>query len=228
MIINITIKAPFWHRFKGRDTFYTTQDMMRIDTSKPEGVEEFKYIISNNYPYKNFIHINENQVERFLNRHVKTEDDYNIYSNVNSPESFLKSPEYIGDNPFVNPVRHQPSKQDQEQSESIKAKEGQEKQTQQGDFEQQPSQENLNASNQEEIIEDSHLKEEKQQEEQEEHTNVTSDTNPKEEKQKRRLELENSHYTKVKSIAEEDYGLSYTNKLETIESILDKEFPNVE
>lgn len=201
MIVQVIVKAPFWHKFKEKNTFYASQDVMRINTNTQEGVEEFKYIISEIYPYKNFVHIDKSQVERFINRHRFTEDDYNAYSNVESPQSFLKSPEYIGDNPYVNPVRHK--KNNNEESEEQVAQ----------------------TENTEHIQSQGELNQEEQT------TNDTSETNYDDveiEKQKRKLELENSHYTKVKSIAEDDYDIEYSNKLETIKRILDREFPNVE
>ena len=190
MLVKITILSPFRYEYRGRQSWVATGEMLHLDTANADQKEELIYILSSNFQYKEFIHLDVKSLPKEIQCEVK--DNKGFYNLPSTPLEIVKTPQPteffnpLGEaenNKFIKPIVMELIK-DQNNDEA------------------------------EPLIETS-LDEDCTEEEE-----LVEDTVSL---HKRKDELTNTPWLRVKELVEE-YGLTYTNKPEAIELIIDREF----
>jgi hypothetical protein len=199
-MISIISKATFKYVFNGVSYWVHSGEVINIDPRIPEKRELLKYFLSKDFEsLRKFFYIDLNEAKKYL-----TQEEIEDFSKdkdslyLEVPSSFYQPIQEALPNSFIKEVEEVKS----EPKKEIKAS-------------------SLDSIK---LVED-------KKEFVEIHSSIPElDSLHKEEKEKedsRREELENSHWNKIKNIAEE-MGLQYSNKPETIKKILEKEFNRTE
>lgn len=191
MLVKISILSPFRYEYNGRASWVATGESLHLDTGNKDQRAQLFYILSSNFPFKEFIHVDVKALP--LDIQCEIEGNKGFYSLPITPIEVVKDVEpteffqplgEAEDNRFIKPIIF----------ELIKDKK-----------------EDLIETSLEDCLEDTQ--------------ELKIDVCPKieEAKQKRKEELMMTPWLKVKQLAE-DYGIVYTNKAETSQLIIDKEF----
>lgn len=198
MIVKVNVLSPFRYEYQGRKSWVATGEALYLDTHNKDQRQELKYIMSSNFPFKEFIYLDVASLPEDLKCEVKEEGGfYNLPSTpVEKPESvapagFFNALGEAEDNKFLHPVI-------QEKIEEI---------TNTKDQDDEPL---VETKVEEDCVEECI-------QEPEEPRDIEED------KKSRKAELNQTPWNKVKDILEA-YGNEYTNKSEAIEKILEIEF----
>lgn len=220
-MIRIQVTCPFTYEYFNGDKklikrhYLTAGNYYHLDEEKDK--EEIKYILSPNFIFKNYIYVNLETVPKELIEEFNL--DYGFYEDNAVPEdeyipTLLQNNRFVdaSENYVINDLESDPiPTKDPEvnvfDKTTVVEKEGPEEVT-----EDKKEEEKLGAENTPDL--------EPLEEPKEEFEDInTSDK----EREDRKIELEEMHYSKVKEIAEL-YNIDYQTKKQTINEILDLEF----
>jgi hypothetical protein len=193
-MIRIQVGTPFRLQFRSKDIWLTAHEDYYLDINKSEEREELKYLLSNLFPYRDFIYIDEDQVGLAL---LKEVSDENGFTPVGEQyEEVIEHPTSLPEDSFIVPPQDPPINTFVDRVEiSIPDK--------------------IEATDLERALPaDEPVEEVKLEEVADEKIEAIA---------KRAKELSALSVRKIKDLAQE-YGIDYTNKEETIESILIMEF----
>lgn len=206
MIVKVNILSPFRYEYQGKRSWVASGDRLTLDTSNRNQKEELKYIMSSNFPYKEFIYIDVASLPEALRCEVEEEAGFYRLPDtpVEEPEEpvspgFFKPLGEAEDNKFIHPVINQhiedtdkisddePLVETKLEEDCIELEEIEKIEKEEGEL--QAEQEEL----QEDLL------------------------------KSRKDELKQTPWEKVKDILE-SYGEEYNNKPEAIDTILSIEF----
>lgn len=206
-MIRVQAKAPFRYQYGSKQFWFTTGESMYLNPINDSEREELKYILSNRFPFTQLVYIDLTTLDDKLKLEINQEEGFYTIEEPyfddcpppTPPASFTAPYEEPGDNPHLNPVI-QAYLEDRPSTGSLIDEQGTIN----------PIQEEAMAC--------------EVQEESEEALKDTSNNNDID-YESRRKELLHTSWSKVKDIAQV-YGIEYSNKSETINEILDQEFPD--
>lgn len=220
-MIRIQVTCPFTYEYFNGDKklikrhYLTAGNYYHLDEEKDK--EEIKYILSPNFIFKNYIYVNLETVPKELIEEFNL--DYGFYEDNAVPEDeyiptllqnnrFVDASEnYVTNDLEFDPIPTKDPEVNVFDKTTVVEKEGPEEVT-----EDKKEEEKLGAENTPDL--------EPLEEPKEEFEDInTSDK----EREDRKIELEEMHYSKVKEIAEL-YNIDYQTKKQTINEILDLEF----
>lgn len=188
MLVKVNVLSPFRYEYRGKYSWVATGEFLILDTSNKDQRSELLHLLSSNFTYKEFIHIDI----QTLPEDIRCESEANIgmYKLPITPIEIVKEPQpteffnTLADadpNPYIKPVI------------------------------------NSIIDDREVLVKTSLSNEDICLDEDTEDTEVSKSL------LERQAELSQTPWLKVKEIAE-SYGITYTNKSESIDLILEKEF----
>lgn len=206
-MIKIRITSPFRYQYVNdldkKDIFFLAGDFYHLDAKKNKA--EVKHVLSSNFPFKKYIHVELETVPQSIKKEVGLEG-------VSYEEYTLPIEEEYLTTTFAD------QKPVSEEEEGLPA---QEPQPNRWDLTSQPFVLEEEQKEEEEtgLVENPAMPEEDKLPEEAEDIEVDGEK----EKNEREKDLEELHYSKIKDIAEL-YNIEYTNKREVIEKILEVEY----
>lgn len=224
-MLKIRITSPFRYQyFNGddklvKDHYLAAGDYYHLDITKDKN--EIKYILSPNFTFKNYIHVDTESIPDSLANELNLETGmYAEEYQLPPEEEFI--PTVIQNNKFVDPSQNYYQDDLENDPQPIaEPKENIFDQTTPSPVEEEVKEveeetEQLGALNTPDLEPEKEVSDDI----------VEIETGDKE-REGRKKELESLHYSKVKDIAEL-YNLEYTNKKEIVEQILNLEFSSEE
>lgn len=200
MIVKVKVTSPFRYEYQGKRSWVASGENLTLDTSNKNQREELKYIMSSNFPYKEFIYIDVASLPEAIKCEVREEAGF-----YKLPPTPIDGPDQPGasdffrplgeaeDNKFIHPVINSYKEEEElalDKDEPL-----------------------IETKLEEECIKEE-IKEEQEQVKEEKQEDLIKS---------RKAELSQTPWSKVKDIVE-SYGEEYTNKSEAIELILMIEF----
>lgn len=226
-MISIQITCPFRYKYNGKqqkDIFFMAGEYYHLDVNTDK--DEIKKILSPSFEFKQYVHINLETVPKELLKGSRLEAPSNFHSNPNPEEieyvstlvEGTRSSQQIED---PGPDYEEPTTKDAE--ENFFAKQIDAAKLPRKDKKEQeaplPTEEKLEEEAQGALNTPDLAPLEEEHKEVAEATPAFVDG----EKEARRKELDELHYTKIQDVAEQ-YHIEYTKKDPTIEAILEAEF----
>jgi len=212
--ISIKARAPFKYKYNGEIKEMTAGQEIFFNLNIPEQYKELQYILGPNFSHKQFIYCDRSTAKKYVEN---VEGDNFYYESYNLDE--IKPPEPLEENPFAKNSQVVYSTIDEDKdsnkdNKTIEASNVPKKSKPLGEEieEAQLKKQETEQMSADELREVLTLNEEKE--------NVSTE----ELMEIRREELNKTKWEKVKDIAENDYDITYTNKVNTIEAILAIEF----
>jgi len=194
-MVSITIIAPFRYFFNGTMRWVSGGQTLTFNTSRIEDRAHLKLLLDPNFGCKKFIQVDPKVKEMIATGNYQVEEVIGEPL-IESPSSFIAPPELPAESPFI------PS------YDELKEEVTPEK----------PVDENkIEVQSIEPVVVESLPDPSSSQ------TSEDKEYSLSEQIQIRYEELDNAHYTKVKSLSEE-LGLEYSNKQDSITQILSQEF----
>lgn len=215
-MLSVTALSPFRYtnKFNKVSYWWPANEERIFDPSNKVELEEFKYITSHEFPYKDYIIYEASNIPKAL-------------LDSQSPPSFLQPAEEPEENPYIAQSRPDLRQADYNQKEIALKESNKEETNPEVKEEEVPKQEPKRHSIDNDSSEDVSKPEEDNS------TEITNDE-PKSEinedvetqRQKREEELTATHYSKLKELVEttEKYNFEYTTKGDAISKILDIDF----
>lgn len=194
-MVEIFINAPFKYLFHGRTKYANSGDTITFDLSKSSHREELRYLLSPTFGFRKFIRADDNII-RLLNSNDEDELSARYTSISESPASFIHPAQEPDENPFVP-----------QYSQSIT------------DTSFTQPQHNVPVY----LEELPPLSTTEDLPRVDAENNEPDDYSLNEEVEKRYEELNATHWSKVKAMAE-GKGMEYTSKQEVVEAIISSEF----
>lgn len=227
-MIRIQITSPFRYQYRTsdydpkapqdkveKDLYLTAGEWYHLDPKKDK--DEVKFVLSPNFTFRNYIYVNLESVPSELKQELNLENGFYEDTSVpddeyiptllenNKPVNPIINDELVGDPAITAEAPENPFDQ------TTKVYKSEDKEPEDKEETEEQSEGALNTPDL--------APEEKPSED------IVDVSVKNEEREKRKDELEELHYSRVKEVAEL-YNLEYTNKKEVIESILELEFGN--
>lgn len=111
MLTKVSILSPFRYEYNGRRSWVGTGESLYLDTSNKDQRAELLYILSSNFPFKEFVHIDVKALPSDLQCEVK--DNKGFYNLPVTPMEIIEEPKKteffrpLGeaeDNKFIKPI----------------------------------------------------------------------------------------------------------------------------
>lgn len=219
-MIRIQITSPFRYQYRTsdydrnvaqdkveKDTYFTAGEWYHLDPKKDK--DEVKFVLSPNFTFKNYIYVNLETVPAALKEELKLESGF--YEDTSVPDDEY-IPTLLENNKVVKPIINDEIYGDPQPTAEPAANIFDQTSKVVAEPVEEPKEEKLGAENTPDVA--------PLEEPSEDIVDLSVDN---EEREKRKAELTEMHYTKVQEVAEL-YNLEYKTKKETIEEILYLEF----
>ena len=232
-MLKIRILTPFRYQYTNpikkqpnKDYYFAAGDYYHLleDTDR----KEIEHILSPNFAFKNYIHIDQTDISKDLKEKVNKDNGF-VIMNDYADEDVKETKEYYQYSPdsdvapTIEPSKNRFDKTTEKQIEQPVLNEMAASSTYKAKPEPEPEPEpevevEVEAEDKEDSVDTTELETESKESE-EEVVEELGELN----KEEREEELKQLHYTKLKEIAEE-YNLSYTDKKTSIKDILSIEY----
>lgn len=225
-MLKIRITSPFRYQYHNgdnklvKDHYLAAGDYYHLDLAKDKS--EVKYILSPNFTFKNYIHVDQESIPESLSKELNIEsglynDEFQLPPEEEYIPTVIQNNAYVDRNYFQDDLENDPQPIAEPKANPFD-------QTTPSPSEQEEHNQEVEEIEKEELgaLNTPDLKPE--EETSDEVVEVkTGDL----EREKRQKELEELHYSKVKDIAEL-YSIEYTTKKEVIEEIIKIEYSDEE
>ena len=233
-MISIQITCPFRYQYKKKDIFFMAGEYYHLDEVKDK--EEVKKILSSSFEFKEYIYVNIETIPDELLKDSKSESTGTFHSRPVEEEEYastlIEGTKSIYQLEDPGPDYQEAPTKDADENYWAKITEAQGRPTKKVE---QPKEvkTDLDHSEKEKLEKQTRIEEEKHQgalntpdikpEDSKQVAETTAVAFKDEEREARRKELDELHYTKIQDVAEQ-YHIEYTKKDPTIEAILKAEF----
>jgi len=103
MMINIQILTPFRHQFRNKDIWLTAYEVYILDVAKEADKAELEYMLSNLFPYRDFIYIEPSALNLNIIESVKG------YNGERSVQEYIEPPvKEVPVEPIIQPELKEP------------------------------------------------------------------------------------------------------------------------